>query len=295
MNACRSLRFTLWNGILSRLLAVALSLAAGVVWADELPLHIVLANDTTADYRADPAAVVLWQDTAQRLAIADEAALGAWAEHTFGAEFTLVHDPKAPIPSAIISRFSIAQYGVWQHPAPSEPDGSGRSLWAHIDLPGKTDLWVINTRLAIDPDWRYAQAKDLLKRIFAVVPNEDYLLVGGDLNITDIKDPGLELLGAVLEVDGPRLLKQPDGEIYDWLLSDADLAAHLETDDPDKKLLTQKASLDLDAIRRDIYRQIKSFRILDLADYFQPPPAVTLENGINVKLRSHRSCSAIVA
>ena len=107
MNAYRSLRFTLWNGLLSRLLAVALSLAAGSAWADELPLQILLANDTTADDRAHPSTVVLWQDAAQGLPLDDKAALDAWVEQTFGAEFSFVHDSKALIPSTIISRFSI--------------------------------------------------------------------------------------------------------------------------------------------------------------------------------------------
>ena len=277
---------------LSMSLGLWWGLLAGPVWADELPLRILLANDPAADYASDQPAVALFQN----LAVGDnsEAAIKNWVKTTFGAEFSHVYDAKSPLPSGVISRFSIAKYGVWNRLETKE--GDGRSLYALIDLSGKKNLWVINTHLSPEPKQRLAQANDLLEHITAETSQDDYLVVGGQLNITDINDPALEVLQAVLQVEGPLLIKQEDGDVYDWLLTDADLASYrfAQAQYAQNKSRKLQKALDLERIRRELYRLIKDYRI-DLSGYFQPPPPVTLDNAVTVEgavspqlLRNHR-------
>lgn len=250
------------------------SLSASV-WADELPLRILLANDPAADYATDQSAVILFQN----FVAGDNsvAAINNWVTTTFGAEFSYVRDAKSLIPSGVISRFSIIKHGVWNNLETKE--GDGRSLYAHIDLPGKKDLWVINTHFSLDPKQRLAQAHDLLDHLVVEVPENDYLLVGGQLNITDIDDPALVALRKLLQLEGSLLIKQEDGEVYNWLLADADLAQYQDAAPQKNKAATK--NLDLGNLRRNLYRLIKNYR-LDLSGFFQPPPPVILENAVTV-------------
>lgn len=245
------------------------------VWADELPLRVLLANDPAADYAADQPAVVLFQN----FVAGDngETAIRNWVTTTFGGEFSYVRDAKTLVPSGVISRFSIVKHGVWS--ALETKEGDGRSLYAQIDLPGKKDLWVINTHLSSDPKQRLAQTNALLEHLLTEVPETDYLLVGGQLNITDVDDPALEVLQRMLGVESPLTVKQKDGEVYDWLLVDADLAQYQDAEPQRGKAVAQ--NLDLADLQRNMYRLIKNYRF-DLSGYFQPPPPITLENAVTV-------------
>jgi len=262
-----------------RLLLASLGLWLGSlaewVWADELPLRILLANDPAADYADDRPAVVLFQN----FVAGDngETAIRNWVTATFGGEFSYVRDAKSLVPGGVISRFGIVKYGVWSTLETKE--GDGRSLYAQIDLPGKKDLWVVNTHLSIDPKQRLAQTNALLDRILTEIPETDYLVVGGQLNITDADDPALEVLQKMLGVESPLLVKQEDGEVYDWLLIDADLAQYQDAEPLRNKAVAQ--DLNLVDLRRNLYRLIKNYR-LDLSGFFQPPPPITLENAVMV-------------
>ena len=109
-------------------LGLWLGLLPGLASADELPLDVLLANDPTTDYTEDKPAVVLFQ----KFIAGDnsEAALNDWVTTNFGNEFTYVRDAKSVFPSAVISRFSIGEYGVWSDLETSS--GDGRSLYARI-------------------------------------------------------------------------------------------------------------------------------------------------------------------
>lgn len=266
LKTCRRLfiSLALWLGSLS-----------ASVWADELPLRILLANDPTANYATDQPAVILFQNFVA--GDNSEAAISHWVTTAFGGEFSYARDAKSLIPSGVISRFSIIKHGVWNNLETKA--GDGRSLYAHIDLPGKKDLWVINTHFSLDPKQRLAQAYDLLDHLAVAVPENDYLLVGGQLNITGIDDPALAALQKLLQLEGPLLIKQEDGEVYNWLLTDADLAQYQDAA-PQKNKAAAK-NLDLGNLQRNLYRLIKNCR-LDLSGFFQPPPPVTLENAVTV-------------
>lgn len=263
------------------LLTTVVSLNANATDSDsnELPLPILLANDATANYQTDQAAVVLLQN----FSVGDnsQAELTDWVGRNFGAEFSFVRDDKSLSPSGIISRFSMVEYGVWESSAVEDTGVDGRLLWAKIKLPGKTDLWIVNTRFAAVSETRYEQAKDLLARVVEQVPDEDYLIVGGQLNITDSDDPALEVLATVVDVEGPRILIQQGSDVYDWLLADTDLMQYFVADNEYRTL--KRVSLDLDVLHAELYRLLKSFRmVVDLADFFSSPP-VTLDNGVTVQ------------
>jgi len=248
------------------------------VWADELPLRILLANNPAAHYAADQPAVILLQNFVA--GDNSEAAINNWVTTTFGDEFSYARDAKSPIPSGVISRFSIIKYGVWSDLETKE--GDGRSLYARINLPGEKDLWVINTHFSLEPKQRLAQAHDLLDHLLIEVPENDYVLVGGQLNITDIDDPALEALQKLLKLEDPLLIHQEDGDVYNWLLADADLAQYRSAQAQRSKPMLKNASLNLEELRRELYRLIKDYRF-DLSGYFQPPPPITLDNAITVQ------------
>lgn len=264
------------------LLTTVVSLNANATDTDadsnELPLPILLANAATANYQTDQAAVVLLQN----FSVGDnsQAELADWVRRSFGTEFSFVRDDKSLSPSGIISRFSMVQYGVWESSAVEDPDADGRSLWAKIKLPGKTDLWVVNTHFALASETRYAQAKDLLAQVVEQVADEDYLIIGGQLNITDPDDPALEVLGTIVDVEGPRILIQQGSDVYDWLLADTDLMQYWVADDEYQTL--KKVSLNLNVLHAELYRLLKRFRLIDLSDYFQRPP-VTLDNAVTIE------------
>ena len=261
-------------------LSIALCLASlsGTAQADELPLPILLANDPSADYSDEQPAVVLFQN----FVAGDNspAALNDWVATHFGAEFSYVHDAKSVLPSAVISRFTIAEYGVWSDL--ESQYGDGRSLYARIDLPGETDLWVVNTHLSPESELRRQQAEALLKRIIYTLPEEVYLLIGGQLNITDNADPALDILQEVVVTEGPLLIKQEDGAVYDWLLADADLAKYPFVPAKQSETKRRFSALDIEGIRQALYRLLQSFRLSPVV-YLQPPPPVMLENGVSVE------------
>ncbi|NJN48056.1 MAG: hypothetical protein HC808_18035 [Candidatus Competibacteraceae bacterium] len=243
-----------------------------------MPLPILLANDPTADYSDEQPAVVLFQN----FIIGDNSPsdLDDWVITNFGAEFTYVHDAKSTVPSAVISRFTIAEYGVWSDL--ESKYGDGRSLYARIDLPGERDLWVINAHLSPESELRLRQTETLLERIITQLPKEDFLLFGGQLNITDNADPALGLLQEILIVEDPLVIKQDDGDVYDWLLADTELTKFQFHQAKLSKTRARLSSLDIEGIRQEVYRLLQSFR-LNLAIYLQPPPPIILENGVTVE------------
>lgn len=134
------------------------------------------------------------------------------------------------IPNGIISRFPILAAGEWEDRGMPNRDFA----YARIDIPGDRDLWAISVHWsASKADVRAQEATDLNRLITQNIPARDYVVLGGDFNVTTRNDRALQLLSAVMfERDAPvdsqgnTTTNMPRRKNYDWVLNDADLAAY---------------------------------------------------------------------
>jgi endonuclease/exonuclease/phosphatase family metal-dependent hydrolase len=204
-------------------------------------VRIVAANLTSGNYSSyDPghgariltgidADVVLIQE----LNVGDntDAELAAWVEQTFGPGFSYSRpNPSAQLPNGVISRWPILASGLWDDPEVSNRDFA----WARVDLPGPRELWAVSLHLlTANATTRNREASRLLEYINSQVPDEDYLVVGGDLNTRSFSESCLSTLAARVETSGPHPADQNGNTAtnatrsrpYDHVLVDADLAA----------------------------------------------------------------------
>jgi hypothetical protein len=83
-------------------------------------------------------------------------------------------------------------------------------------------------------DIRRKQAEELVRQIRANIPDQDYVVLGGDFNTSSRTEPCIEMLGKVVHTKGPHPEDQGGDQDtnrnrrkpYDWVLADADLDAH---------------------------------------------------------------------
>jgi endonuclease/exonuclease/phosphatase family metal-dependent hydrolase len=216
--------------------------------AGETRLRIMAANISSGNFQSYPASgpganifraiepdVVLiqeWNVNSTRSGPNDGAALRDWVDDVFGADFHLFREPGGQsIPNGVISRWPISESGEWDDTKVGDRDFA----WARIDIPGDQDLWVISVHLSTMAGERADQARALVEAIRRHgVPDEDFLLIGGDFN-TDRRNEAVPMtLRAVVDTMAPF---PHDGEAengntnagrrkpYDWLLADAELTA----------------------------------------------------------------------
>ena len=157
-----------------------------------------------------------------------ETNLEEFVQEAFAAEFHYYREPEATIPNGVISRWPILQSGKWE-----DPESPNREFaFAKIDIPGSKDLWAVSLHLLTrNASTRNTEAIELLNRIRAEIPPEDYLVIGGDLNTDRVGESALDTLDNVVD-----LTHQPsdrNGRIgtnasrrkpYDWVMPDDDLA-----------------------------------------------------------------------
>ncbi len=138
--------------------------------------------------------------------------------------------PTAQIPNGIISRWPITEAGNWADP---KVDNRGFA-WAHIDLPGPRDLWVVSLHLltssAAD---RNAEGVALIAKLQAVVPATDFLLIGGDFNTNSRTETVITTFSARLVTAGTQPADNAGeqgtnagrSKPYDWVLASKCLKA----------------------------------------------------------------------
>ena len=164
----------------------------------------------------------------------DDAAVDEWVRDVFGADYHWFREPGGDsIPNGVISRWPIVEAGEWTDPSAPNRDFA----FARIDLPGEVDLWAVSLHLLTrNPAVREAEAQALVRALGDhPVPDEDYLILGGDLNTNRRNEPALATLGQVVDALGPFPADGDDpgdGDTnasrrkpYDWLLTDGDLQA----------------------------------------------------------------------
>lgn len=146
-----------------------------------------------------------------------------------GTECTLTRG-SGQIPNAIISRYPVLQSGVWPDPKVSNRDFT----WARIDIPGATDLWAVSVHLLTsNATERNAEAQAIVKQLQVVVPQGDFLVMGGDFNTSSRNESALATLAARFSVAGPypadgagnENTNGPRTKPYDWVLASPELRA----------------------------------------------------------------------
>ncbi|WP_438018290.1 endonuclease/exonuclease/phosphatase family protein [Sorangium sp. So ce315] len=152
----------------------------------------------------------------------------AFVDATFGSAFSYHREVGAQIPNGIISRYPIIEAGQWNDGEVSNRDFA----WARIDVPGPIDLWAVSVHfLTRGASARQAEAQQLVAAIQDVVPEGDYLVIGGDFNTDNRGEACISTLSEVVVTSGPYPADR-NGDTdtnagrskpYDWVLVDDDL------------------------------------------------------------------------
>lgn len=142
-----------------------------------------------------------------RIGADNAAALQGMADLILGPGGYVCREPVAvgDIPNGVISRFPILSCGTWPDPGfTSTPNRE--FVYARIDVPGPTDLWVISVHLlTANSSVRQIEGAALVQRVTTELPPGDYVALGGDLN-TDTADAGGEPIFATF---APVFVVQP--------------------------------------------------------------------------------------
>lgn len=106
----------------------------------------------------------------------------------------------AQLPNGIVSRYPIIDHGVWDDPAVSNRN----FVWARIDVPGDKDLWAISVHLlTTGAPKRQAEADALVHNIRNLVPESDYVIIGGDFNTGSRTEGCLQTFGGITRTTAP--------------------------------------------------------------------------------------------
>jgi hypothetical protein len=158
---------------------------------------------------ADPDVVLIQEFNYGTNSAAD---IATFVANTFDGGFA-VQRGTGSIPNGIISRWPIVSAGEWVDPLQTAPNRG--FTWAHIDLPGPNDLWAVSLHLLASSARvadREAEAAALIAQFNAMIPPQDYLVVGGDLNTYSRMEPAFATLGARVVVFGPYPVDQLGNE-----------------------------------------------------------------------------------
>jgi endonuclease/exonuclease/phosphatase family metal-dependent hydrolase len=152
-----------------------------------------------------------------------------WVTQTFGPKYEFAKERGTGIPNGIVSRYPIVAEGEWDDPTQTNRDFA----WAKIRLPNGRNLWAVSVHLKAGGARaiRQKQAEELVRRVRANIPDEDYLVLGGDLNTSDRAEPCIAKLDEIFQTAGPHPEDQMGdqdtnasrGKPYDWVLADAEL------------------------------------------------------------------------
>ncbi len=205
----------------------------------QVRLRIMAANTTSGSQQSYPnpgPGVRIFQGLSPDVVLIQEfqveGSLDAWVDDVFGTDFDHCIEEVDGLPNGIVSRFPILQCGEWDDPFMLNRDFS----FARIDLPGDLDLWAVSVHLkassgSSNRQRRKNEGLELVERIEAEVPLEDFLVIGGDFNTQNRDEEVLDVLRRVVVVEAPFPGDDSsDGDTnssrrkpYDWVLVDDDL------------------------------------------------------------------------
>jgi endonuclease/exonuclease/phosphatase family metal-dependent hydrolase len=172
-------------------------------------LRIVTGNLTTGNNQAYEApGIRIFRGLATDLAAVQEfnvaansaADLRSFVDQAFGPEFDFVRGAASgQIPNGIVSRYPIVASGEWL----DTEVGNRDFVWAQVDLPGPTDLFVISVHLLTSTAAeRDLEAGELVRNI-AGLPADAYVVLAGDFNTGTRTEDCIQTLSAALVTGGP--------------------------------------------------------------------------------------------
>lgn len=146
-----------------------------------------------------------------------------WINQTLGEDFQFTREEGKQIPNGIISRFPIVESGVWDDPVLDNRE----FVWARIRLPEKQDLWAVSVHLhSKGATSRATQSVALAKYLTDKLPEDAWLVIGGDFNTRTEDEKCFSVLTKVVEVPetppsdgfGNIHTNAPRNKPYDWVL-----------------------------------------------------------------------------
>ncbi len=148
----------------------------------------------------------------------------------FGQSFSYFRESGAQIPNGVVSRWPILQSGTW-----TDPQVANRTfVYAKIQLPGAHPLWAVSMHLLTSSGTsRNLEAQAVVAQVNAVVPKDDYLVIGGDFNTDNRGEACIVSFGAIVATAGPYPAdgagndntSGPRTKPHDWVLPSPALAA----------------------------------------------------------------------
>jgi len=231
-------------GALSLLVFIALcTISSRSASAEQIPVRVMSANLTSGnDQNYDPGEglriiqgldpdIVLIQEFNYGDNSVD--AIRGFVDGATSVSHSYYRELEGSLPNGVISRYPILDAGEWDDKIVSNRDFA----WARIDIPGPIDLWVISVHLLTSSSGdRNSEAKTLNDYILLEVPEDDYVIIGGDFNTSSRTESCIETLSDVVVTTGPYPADQDgvDGtnssrsKPYDWVLTSSNLL-ELET------------------------------------------------------------------
>lgn len=233
--------------MLARWLAVLLFLSISRAGADPVALRVVAANLTSGNRQTyspdngnhsnpEGAGARILKGLKPDIVLIQEfnttVPVRQWINQTLGEEFSFVREGQEAvanfIPNGVISRFPIIESGEWEDPTQDNRD----FVWAKIKLPNGKNLWAVSVHLySQKPGIREQEAKELVAKITTLIPAEDLVVLGGDLNTRARDEACVKVLqGFFRDAEHEPSDQQADEDTnanrnrpYDRVLADAEL------------------------------------------------------------------------
>jgi subtilisin-like proprotein convertase family protein/endonuclease/exonuclease/phosphatase family metal-dependent hydrolase len=216
---------------------------AQLVLRDNDAFSVVAANLTSISSRYDVHGARILQALSPDVVLLQEAKKAdgdfidqAWVDDVFGEGFSFFVEPESAgsIPTALISRWPMVDTGEWEDSTVPNRDFSR----ATIQLPGPRLLHAVSLHLYGDnaPD-RTLAARALTNYVATSGWSmDDYVVVGGDLNLRNRSESALNVLKNVFsdawrpeDQQGNENTNEPRNRPYDYVLPNPALDARHQT------------------------------------------------------------------
>ena len=232
---------------MSRYLALAFLLYPSLVRAEPVSIRVVAANLTSGKYQTyspdngnhsnpEGAGARILKGLKPDVVLIQEfnttMPARQWINQTLGEEFSFVREEQEAvpnfIPNGVISRYPIVESGEWDDPTQTNRD----FVWAKIRLPNGKNLWAVSVHLySQKPAIREKEARVLVEKMKKLIPPEDLVVLGGDLNTRTRDESCVAVLESFLRDAEPDPADQSGDEDtntnrnkpYDWVLAEAEL------------------------------------------------------------------------